>query len=252
MNRQHQRTLEAIFAHPLHHGLRVREVEALCTALGAEIEPTGDHRLRIRLPGGQDTWIRIGEGVHHPDLDAEAILRVRHLLAAAGVRPDHPQADPPTARGDQGLRLVLHLSHQVTEVFRLEAAPEGDTVEHGVLHPHGVWGSGENLTHRHDRDMAGQRAPRDTAYLAQITAAIAAADSVLLLGHGRGRSDMRQVLIDYLHTHRPDLLGRIAAVETVEAHGIGPAAILAIARRHFGNLPRRHALVEPGVEPPRP
>jgi hypothetical protein len=252
MNRQHQRTLEAIFAHPLHHGLRAHEVEALCRDLGAEVEQAGDRRLRIRMPAGQDTWIRIGEGVHHPDLDAEAILRVRHLLEAAGVRPEHPLADPPTPRGDLGLRLVLHLSHHATEVFRLEAGAGGEAVEHSLLRPHGVWGSGDHLTHRHDRDVAGQRAPRDTTYLAEITAAIAAADAVLLLGHGTGESDMRQVLLDYLHTHRPDLLGRIAAVETVEARGIGPAGLLAIAHRHFGNLPRRHALVEPGVEAPQP
>jgi len=251
MNRQHQRTLEAIFAHPLRHGLRANEVEALCRALGAEVDPAGDHRLRIRMPAGQDTWIRIGEGVHHPDLDADAILRVRHLLEAAGVGVDHPLADPPTPRGDLGLRLVLHLSHHATEAFRLEAGPGGEAVEHSVLLPHGVWGSGEHLTHRHDRDVAGQRAPLDTAYLAEITAAIAAADAVLLLGHGTGASDMRQVLVDYLHTHRPDLLGRIAAVETVEARGIGPAGLLAIAHRHFGNLPTRHALVEPGVESPQ-
>jgi hypothetical protein len=252
MNRQHQRTLEAIFAHPLRHGLRAHEVEALCRDLGADVDRSGDHRLTIRMPGGQDTWIRIGEGVHHPDLDAEAILRVRHLLEAAGVRPDHPQADPPSPRGNVAVRLVLHLSHRATEVFRLEAGEGGEAVEHAVLHPHGVWGSGENLTHRHDRDVAGQRAPRDTAYLAQITAAIAAADAVLLLGHGTGESDMRQVLLDYLHTHRPDLLARIAAVETVEARGIGPAGLVAIAHQHFGNLPRRHAQGESGGEVRQP
>jgi len=252
MNRQHQRTLEAIFAHPLRQGLRAQEVEALCRDLGADVDPSGDHRLTIRMPGGQDTWIRIGEGVHHPDLDAEAILRVRHLLEAAGVRPDHPQANSPSPRGNVGVRLVLHLSHRATEVFRLEAGEGGEAVEQAVLHPHGVWGSGENLTHRHDRDVAGQRAPRDTSYLAQITAAIAAADAVLLLGHGTGESDMRQVLLDYLHTHRPDLLARIAAVETVEARGIGPAGLVAIAHQHFGNLPRRHAQGESGGEVRQP
>jgi hypothetical protein len=176
------------------------------------------------------------------------MLRLRHLLEEAGVSPDHAEAEAPQPRGDIGRRLVLHLNHHATRAFLLE----GDTVERAVLHPHGVWGSGEHLTHRHDRDVAGQRAPRDTTYLAEITSAIAAADAVLLLGHGTGESDMRQVLLDYLHTHRPDLLARIAAVETVEARGIGPAGLLAIAHRHFGNLPRRHALVEPGVESPQP
>jgi hypothetical protein len=76
MNRHHQRTLEAIYAHPLRHGLRASQVEALCRSLGAQVEDIGERRLRIRMPSGQETWIRRGEGVHHPDLDPEAILRL--------------------------------------------------------------------------------------------------------------------------------------------------------------------------------
>ena len=89
MKRQHQRTLQAIYAHPLRHGLTVREVESLCQALGVEVSRESDHRLRIRMPGGEPTWIRIGEGERHPDLDAEALQRLRHLFSGAGVTPDH-------------------------------------------------------------------------------------------------------------------------------------------------------------------
>jgi hypothetical protein len=252
MNRQHQRTLEAIFAHPLRHGVRAAEVGALCEALGAEVVSDGDRRLRIRLPGGEETWIRIGEGLHHPDLDPDALLRVRHLLEAAGVGLDHPCADEPVARGDRSLRLVLHLSHHATEVFRLVPSQDGDAVEHTVLQPHGIWGSGENLTHRHDRDLAGQRAPLDRDYLDRITAAIATAEAVLLLGHGTGESDLRQVLLQHLQTHRPDLLDRIVAEVTVDGSALGPDGLLAVARRHFGNLPPRRTLVQPGLEPGQP
>ena len=252
MNRPHQRTRAAIFAHPLRHGVRAAEVGALCEALGAEVVSDGDRRLRIRLPGGEETWIRIGEGLHHPDLDPDALLRVRHLLEAAGVGLDHPCADEPVARGDRSLRLVLHLSHHATEVFRLVPGQDGDAVEHTVLQPHGIWGSGENLTHRHDRDLAGQRAPLDRDYLDRITAAIATAEAVLLLGHGTGESDLRQVLLQHLQTHRPDLLDRIVAEVTVDGSALGPDGLLAVARRHFGNLPPRRTLVQPGLEPGQP
>jgi len=252
MNRHHHRTLEAIYAHPLRHGLRASQVEALCRSLGAQVEDIGERRLRIRMPSGQETWIRRGEGVHHPDLDPEAILRLRHLMKAAGISAGHPQAEGPAPRGDRSHRLVLQLSHHATEVFRLEAGPAGDAIEHAVLHPHGLWGSGENLTHRHDRDVAGQRAPRDHAYLARIIEAIASADAVLLLGHGTGESDMRRVLLLELETHRPDLLDRIVGIVTLETGHLGEASLLAIAREHFGNLPTLRTLVGPGLEPGRP
>jgi hypothetical protein len=244
MKRHHLRTLQALFAHPLQHGVRVAKVEALFRALGAEITELENRRLRIHLPGGQETWIRTGCGLGAPDLDAEAVMRVRHFLQEAGVTPEHPEADAPSPRGDQGHRLVLHLDHHCTDVYRLE----GEEVEHALLRPHGVWGSGQSLTHRHDRDVAGQRAPRDTAYLASIAEAMAAADAVLLLGHGSGESDMRQVLLDYLQNHRRDLVDRIVGVETLDDAGMGEEAILAIAREHFGNLPHRRPLVVPGQE----
>jgi hypothetical protein len=242
MRRHHRRTLQSLFAHPLQHGVRVSQVEALFRALGAEVSERDDRRLHIRLPNGAETWIRLACGVGQPDLDAEAVMRVRRFLEEAGVRPDHPEVDPASPRGDQSHRLVLHLNHHQSDVFRLE----GSEVEHAVLRPHGLWGSGQKLTHRHDRDGAGQRAPIDADYLARITAAMADADVVLLLGHGTGASDMRQVLLHHLETHRRDLLDRIVGIETLDDAGMGEAQLLAIAREHFGNVPHRRPLVEPG------
>jgi hypothetical protein len=87
MKRQHQRTLEALFSHPLVHGLRASKVEALLHALGADVTPLNGRRLKIRLPGGQETWLEVGEGVHHPLLDPEAVLRFAICSRRLGSRP---------------------------------------------------------------------------------------------------------------------------------------------------------------------
>lgn len=242
MKQQHQRTLEALFSHPLVHGLRASKVEALLHALGAEVTPLEGRRLQIRLPGGQESWLQVGEGVHHPNLDADAVLRMRHLLEEAGVTPQHPEAEPASPRGDQSRRLVIHLDHHRTDVYLLE----GDEVDHAVLIPHGVWGSGENLSHRHDRDIAGQKAPRDYDYLNRILSTMEGADAVLLLGHGTGESDMRQLLLAHVHRHRPDLLERLVGVDTLAIANPSEGQLLAAAREHFGNLPHRRPLVIPG------
>jgi hypothetical protein len=244
MKRHHLRTLQALFAHPLHHGVRVSKVEALFRALGADVTVLADRRLRIHMPDGQETWIKLGCGMRQPDLDADAVMRVRHFLQEIGVTPQHPEPEASAPRGDQSHRLVLHLEHSRTDVYRLE----GEEVEHAVLRPHGIWGTHQRLSHRHDRDLAGQRAPLDVDYLARITEAMNEADAVLLLGHGTGESDMRQVLLDYLHTHRSDLIDRIVGVESLDDAGISDEALLAIAREHFGNLPHRRPLVVPGQE----
>lgn len=242
MKRHHLKTLQALFAHPLQHGVRSSRVEALFRNLGAEVTTLDGRRLRVQMPSGSETWIHTGCGLGQPDLDSEAVMRVRHFLKEAGVTPDHPESDPPSPRGDQSHRLVLHLTHTHTDAFTLE----GDAVEHAVLRPYGLWGSGENLSHRHDRDIAGQRAPLDTDYLARIAEVMVSADAVLLMGHGIGESDMRQVLLAYLHNHQPELLDSIVGVVTLaEAHP-SDEAMVALAREHFGNLPHRRPILVPG------
>jgi hypothetical protein len=247
MHHHHQRTLEALFAHPVAHGVRTSRVEALLRVLGAEVERLDGQRLRVRMPNGSETWIRRGCGLHHPDLDAESLLRLRQLLSESGISPVHPAAEPPAPRGDQGMRLLVRLDHRGADLYRLSGA-NGELVEHQLLRPEGTWGTDQNLVHRHDRDVAGQRAPLDHAYLTRLTEEIAAADAVLLLGHGHGESDLRQVLLRHLERHHRNLLERVAGVTGIDDTACSEAELLACAREHFGNLPRRHELHIPGQE----
>jgi hypothetical protein len=245
LSRHHQRTLETIWVHPITHNLRLAEVESLLEALGAELSRQGG-RLEVRFAQGPVSWIHSGGGgLRSGDLDADAIERLRHLLHAAGISPAQPHVAPEGPRGDQALRLVLVLDHHQARLWRLD----GDAIDHAVLHPHGLWGTGERLSHRHDRDIAGQRAPLDYAYLEEIATAIEAAGAVLLLGHGHGESDMRNVLLQHLQTRHPALVERIVAIETVDDSALSEAQLLALARERFGNLPHRHSLLVPGQEP---
>lgn len=248
MHRHHQRTLEALFAHPVAHGVRTSRVEALLRLLGATVEPLDGQRLRVRMPDGRETWIQRGCGLRHPDLDAEAVLRLRQLLSQSGITPHQLEAARPGPRGDQGERLLVRLDHRGADLYRL-AGDTGELVEHTRLRPEGIWGTEQNLSHRHDRDLPGQRAPLDHAYLARITEAIAAADAVLLLGHGHGESDLRQVLLRHIERHHGALLERVAGVSGIDDTACSEAELIALAREHFGNVPRRHQRLIPGQEP---
>jgi len=83
----------------------VSKVEALLRALGAEVSELDSRRLKIVMPGGQETWIRLGCGIESPDLDTEA-----------------EDASP---RGDQSHRLELHLDHHRTDVLQREGDQAG-------------------------------------------------------------------------------------------------------------------------------
>lgn len=244
MTDQHARTLKALFAHPMAHGISLREVQGVIETLGGSVTPLGDNRVQIRLQDGSQTWLH---GVHAQgasDLDAEAVMRLRHLLRAAGIAPGHPQAPGPAAEGgDQARLLVLLLSHRRCDAYRLE----GDSIAHSQLRSDGVWGTHQSTTHRKERDLPGQRAPIDSALLEQLCGEIALCDRVLLVGHGTGQSDLRQLLLAHLERRHPDLLERIQAVLTVDDDQLTEARLLALAREHVGQAPRRHHPQVPGA-----
>lgn len=247
MKRQHLQTLQALFAHPLQHGLRCSRVEGMLLSLGAEVEQLADHRLQVRLPGGEVFCLHAAPSLHHALLDADGVMRLRRSLEQAGITPEHPAADPSIApRGDQSRRLVVRLDHRGASLWRLQ----GDAArpEHWQLEAGELWAGDQNLSHRHERDLAGQRAPLDHAYLEQLSAAFAEADGVLLLGHGHGQADVRRLLVAHLRRHHPQLLNRIVGVVTVDDSALSEGELLALAREHFGNLPHRHPLVVPGQE----
>jgi hypothetical protein len=208
--------------------------------LEAHVEHLSDHRLKLQLASGETMVLHAAAGQHHPLLDADGVLRLRRFLEEAGVTPEHRDTPQPHPRGDQAKRLVIHLDHRGARLWWLE----GDAVETSTLQPHGLWSSHQRLSHRHDRDVAGQRAPVDYGYLNQLTESILKADRVLLLGHGHGQSDVRQLLKEHLHKHHPAAEAQLEVV-MLDDTACSDAELLAVARAHFGNQQHRRMLRVP-------
>ena len=236
MKQQHAHTLQALFSHPLQHSLRMSDVEALLKHLGGSVEHLSGHRLKLQLGNGSVLILYSASGLHHANVDEEGVLRLRRFLQQAGINPEHPESNPRSARGDQSKRLVIHLDHRGAKLWWLE----GDAVRETTLTPHRLWASQQRLTHRHDRDIAGQRAPLDFDFLKQLSQAVLEADRVLLLGHGHGQSDARQLLREHLDRHHPGATEHLE-VENVDDTTRSSPELIALARKHFGNLPHRSA-----------
>ena len=243
MKQKHKQLLQAVFTHPIQHNLRISEIEALLLHLGATVEHCADHRLKIQLVGGERLVLHTASGLHQGALDEEGTLRLRRFLQQAGITPHHQDNPEPTVHGDQARRLVVHLDQHGARLWWLE----GQELHQSDLHPQELWGSGQRLSHRHDRDIAGQRAPIDYTYLHQLEQAIEKADRVLLLGHGHGNSDLRQRLRHHLQQQHPDLLSRLEEL-TLDDTACSDAELVALAKAHFGNQPHRPLLRIPGQE----
>jgi len=240
MNSSNLRTLQALFSHPLQHGIRIHDVEALFSSLGATIHPLEHHRIKISWPSGEFVWIAMGNHSSRTELDGDAVMLVRRFLENAGHTPQEPDAPIAPVPADQGHYLILHLSHHSTEAFTFK----GLGTEHSTLKPFGLWSTHQSLHNRRERDLAGQKAPVDFDYLHLLVQAIQDSDAVLLVGHGHGESDMRQVLLQYLAKHQPGLVDRILDKTTVDAHTVTQAELLSIAADHLGHHPSRHLPVQ--------
>ena len=84
MDRKHRKTLEAIFEKPERANIAWRDIEALFTALGAEISEGSGSRVRVALKDVRAVFHR-----PHPrkETNRGAVKSVRRFLEAAGVIP---------------------------------------------------------------------------------------------------------------------------------------------------------------------
>jgi HicA-like toxin of HicAB toxin-antitoxin system len=84
LNRRHRRTLRAIFADPVRGTIPWRDIEALLTASGGEIEEADGSRIAVALGGRRAVFHR-----PHPrkETDKGAVKSVRKFLSDVGVVP---------------------------------------------------------------------------------------------------------------------------------------------------------------------
>ena len=82
MKRKHQKTLEAIFTHPVSANIHWRDIEALFVELGAEVTEREGTRVAVVLFGE----VRVFHRPHpSPSTDKGAVASIRKWLEQHGV-----------------------------------------------------------------------------------------------------------------------------------------------------------------------
>ena len=84
MKRAHQRTLEAVFAHPTSANIDWKDIESLLRGLGAEVTEREGSRVAIFL----FQEVRVFHRPHpSPKTDKGAVVSVKKWLEQHGVKP---------------------------------------------------------------------------------------------------------------------------------------------------------------------
>jgi hypothetical protein len=223
-----RRTLDAIFRHPLSHGLAWREVVLLINAIGSADErhngefmlSVGEERLPMRRP-------------HNKDLTGPEVMEMRHFLTRAGWSPDAAAAPKGEMAQDgaapEAPRLVIVIDHAGARIFRIDLA---DDDRHGIT-PHDP----KHLLHHiepklrdADRD---ETYPEDTRFFDDIAAAVTPGGEIVIIGHGKGQSNEADHLSAYLKVHHKEAYGRIVTSLSADIPRLSLPELLELGRAGF-------------------
>jgi hypothetical protein len=84
LNNRHRNTLAEIYKNPVPASIKWAHIEALLSALGAEISEGSGSRVRIALHGVRAVFHRPHP---KPTTDKGAVQSMRRFLTEAGIKP---------------------------------------------------------------------------------------------------------------------------------------------------------------------
>lgn len=185
-----------------------------------EVEAQGGNEFAFVVGTRRELFTR----PHPPEFSIEEVSRLRKLLKDAGSE----SASPPLA---QPCRMVVVIDHHAAHIFRDEGGsrPQGEI----TIEPYDPHHFHHHLVHRKEAHYRGDRAPEEASFYEDVATALAAADEIVLIGHGVGKSSAVAVLAEHLRVRHVELSRRVKAIETADLSALTEPEIEAIAKRHM-------------------
>ncbi len=223
MSEHHHQKLAALHESLLHgklpRNLHWSEALELIASVG-QVEPTSGNEFAFTVGAQREFFKR----PHGSELGVEEVSRLRRLLKAATVETAAPKPVPPG-------RMVVVIDHHAAHVFRDlggSRPQDGTTIE--PYDPHNFH---HHLVHRKEAHYRGDRVPEETSFYEEVAKALVPAVEIVLIGHGTGKSSAVDALVEYLKSHRPDILRKVVASETADLSALTAPDVEAIAKRHL-------------------
>lgn len=226
----HLRTLEALFRHPTAHNLEWMDVIGLFEKIGTVHRKAND-KFTFDLAGEHFL-------IHKPhtkDLTSSEVADLRHFLQRAGWSPDEPSQPAPHRDLDKQPILMVVMDHHGAKIYRVEPGSAGTSPReitpydpHHFLH---------HLAHKDQLREEGQRASEDPSFYGRIGDVLATASRILVVGHGKGKSNAARHLVEYLRTHHHETYQRVVREIEADLSAVTPPQLLELAGQAFGPNP---------------
>jgi hypothetical protein len=225
----HLRTLEALFRHPTAHNIEWMDVISLFEHIGA-VQRKANERYNLDLAGEH----YLIHKTHGKELTGSDVVDLRHFLQRAGWSPEVPS--PAVAPRDlESVSLMVVVDHHGARIYRVQRA-SGDASSHEIT-PYDPHHFLHHLTHKDQSREEGQRASEDPGFYGRIGDALAGAGRILIVGHGKGKSNAARHLLEYLRVHHGGTYQRVVREIEADLSAVTTPQLLQLAEQAFGSRP---------------
>ncbi len=159
---------------------------------------------------------------HTKDVTTADVTALRHFLTRAGLSAlgsaEGPHREAPS--------LIAVIDHAEARIYHVDVSSD-DPGRHAVA----PWGEHHFLHHLRQKDHRledNRLGAEDYAFFEKIAAAIAAGGRIVLIGHGKGESNMADQLGLYLKARHNETFRRIAGTVTADIPSLTAPQLLAL------------------------
>ena len=235
LSHKHAATARAILAHPVSHNIHWRDVLALMRVVG-EVTQKHDGKYLVKIGAESEVF----ERPRFKDIDTEQVVDLRRMLTNAGYASSTDAGNTP--KPDVALearRAVVALDFRSARIYSV-AAPSGS--KPATITAPDPYHLDHHLYHSRDAEHTTYDIDQiDTdAFFDEVAQALLPAQEVLLLGHGKGKSNASHTFEAYLAKHHPDIENKIVASVRCDIDDLSNADVLHLGELNFDmNLPER-------------
>jgi len=135
----------------------------------------------------------------------------------------------------RGKNVVAVIDFHEATIYPTDAAPGQRPERLVAADPHGHF----HKVHHHAGNPKGAYEDDGSAYWRDLTDALSAAGAILLLGHGKGKSNASHHWVAYVEKHHRDVAAKVVADVRVDIDHLDDEQVLRIAQYYFGEAPAR-------------
>ncbi len=225
----HRRTLEALFRHPTAHNLEWMDVIALLEHIGS-VQRKANDKFALDLAGEH----YLVHKPHTKDLTGLEVADLRHFLQRAGWSAAGPSRTG-VRHDPEPTTLMVVVDHHGAKIYHVQSG-SGDSSPHAIT-PYDPHHFLHHLTHKDQPREEGQRASEDPSFYRRIGDVLATAGRILVVGHGKGKSNAAHHLLEYLRLQRRETYQHVVREIEADLSAVTTAQLLELAERAFGRTP---------------